>query len=109
MKWIKRMLGCVGIALVSTLLFGGSVSFVGEMWWNDEPSLALFLLIFVITMVFLIACLLLYCVNVSLWDSVYEAYKTKGSSILRLLPNIKVVVELIDYMGCVNNNKSEEQ
>lgn len=104
MKWLKRIIGCIGIALTETFFIGGAISFIGTLWWDAEPSLLLLLCIFVTTTVFLIACLSLYCANVSLWDSVYEAHETKNNSILCMLPNIKVVVELIDYISCAGND-----
>lgn len=104
MKWLKRIIGCIGIALTETFFVGGAISFISTLWWDTEPSLLLLLWIFVITTVFLIACLSLYCANVSLWDSVYEAHETKNNSILCMLPNIKVVVELIDYISCAGND-----
>lgn len=107
MKWIKRILGCVGIAVVSTLFVDGCVSLILKFWYNAEPSLLFFPVLFVLKLMCLLACLLLYCVNTSLWDSVYKAQEIGNSSILCLLPNIKVVVELIDYIGHVNNNKDE--
>lgn len=51
--------------------------------------------------------MLLYCVNTSLWDPVYKAREIRNNSILCLLPNIKVIAELIDYIGHVDNNKDE--
>lgn len=107
MKWIKRILGCVGIAIVLTVYIGGCVSLILKIWYNAEPSLLFFLELFVYTILFLLACMLLYCVNTSLWDSVYKAREIRNNSILCLLPNIKVIVELIDYIGHVDNNKDE--
>lgn len=42
MKWIKRILGCVGIAIVLTVYIGGCVSLILKIWYNAEPSLLFF-------------------------------------------------------------------
>lgn len=107
MKWIKRILGCVGIATALTLYIGGCASLILKFWYSAEPSLLFFLAVFMFTLMCPLACLLLYYVNTSLWDSVYKAREIGNSSILCLLPNIKVVAELIDYIGCIDNNKDE--
>ena len=107
MKWIKRILGSEEIAIVLSTFIIGCVSLILKFWYNAEPSLLLFLEVFVLTLMYPLACLLLYYVNTSLWDAVYKAREIGNSSILCLLPNIKVVVELIDYLGCVDNNKDE--
>lgn len=97
--WLHRVLGCIGVSVAFVLFVFGAISVNFKLLFGADCSgyLALVLLFFVFAI--LLSCNLLYAVNHTLWDSVASAEK---GSILKLLPNIKIIVELCEYIGGKN-------
>lgn len=97
--WLIRLFGCFLISLSFSILICGGCEFVANIWFNSNTSISLFIKLFIIIGITLIACLLLYTVNEALWKSVYKAKENKDNILLQMLPNIELIVEFIEFVG----------
>ena len=91
-----RIIGCLEIALVCALLFGGMISFAIMMLFNADVCINAFVVVFIMTISMLLACVSIYAVNPTLWNTVHD--KREDLILFRMIPDICVIVELVDYM-----------
>lgn len=104
---LRRLVGCIGIALcLSVIVFGGS-TFVFKVIANTDISVTLFVVAFILMLALLIACNLLYLVNQTLWNAVEEAKaNSDDQNLLWLLPNVKFFVDMCEYVGTFHQNST---
>ena len=94
---LKRIFGCLEIALGLTFILCGFIEFAVKMLSGGEVSLTVVITIFMLLFVFLLACICVYSVNPTLWDTVHE--KRDDQLLLRMMPDIYVIVEFVDYVS----------
>ena len=94
---LKRIFGCLEIALGLTFILCGFIEFAFKTLSGGEVSLTVVITIFMLLFVFLLACICMYSVNQTLWDTVHE--KRDDQLLLRMMPNIYVIVEFVDYVS----------
>lgn len=93
---VTRILGCLEIALGCTFIFGGMTEFAVKMLFNVDVGINVFVVIFTMIICLLLACVGIYAVNPTLWDTVHD--KRDDLLLFRMIPDIHVIVELVDYM-----------
>lgn len=98
-KWLKRIFGSAAISLVIDLYVYGFVAFVEKVWFNTEPSIALFLFLFISIFTLLLCCILLCEVNVALFTEVHVAHMENKKNLLALIPDIYLIVEFVEFVG----------
>lgn len=94
---LKRIFGCLEIALGLTFILCGFIEFVLKMLSSSEVSLTVVITIFTLLFVFLLACICVYSANQTLWDTVHE--KRDDQLLLGMMPDIYVIVEFVDYVS----------
>ena len=94
---LKRIFGCLEIALGLTFILCGFIEFAVKMLSGGDVSLTVATTIFTLIFVFLLACVCMYYVNQTLWDTVHE--KRDDQLLLRMMPDIYVIVEFVDYVS----------
>lgn len=94
---LKRIFGCLEIALGLTFILCGFIEFAVKMLSGGKVSLTVVITIFALLFVFLLACICVYSVNQTLWDTVHE--KRDDQLLLRTMPDIYVIVEFVDYVS----------
>lgn len=93
---ITRIIGCLEIALACSFIFGGMITFAIKMMFSADLSVNVFVVLFIMFLCLLLACVGLYSVNPTLWNEVHE--KRDDLLLFRMIPDIRVIVELVDYM-----------
>ena len=94
---LKRIFGCLEIALGLIFILCGFIEFAVKMLSDGDVSLTIVITIFSLLLGFLLACICVYSVNQTLWDTVHE--KRDGQLLLRMMPDIYVIVEFVDYVS----------
>lgn len=97
---ITRIIGCLEIALACAVTFGGMLTFAIKMMFDADLSVNVFVVLFIVFLCLLLACIGIYSVNPTLWNIVHDK---RDVLLFRMVPDISVIVELVDYM--VGNNK----
>lgn len=92
-----KIIGCLEIALVCAFLFGGMIAFAVRMLFNADVCVNAFVIIFIMTLSILLACVSIYAVNPTLWDTVHD--KRDDLLLFRMIPDIRVIVDFVDYMA----------
>ena len=93
---ITRIIGCLEIALACAVIFGGMITFAIKMMFGADLSINVFVVLFIMFLCLLLACVGIYAVNPTLWNTVHD--KRDDLLLFRMLPDIRVIVELVDYM-----------
>lgn len=104
---LRRLVGCIGIALCLSVIVFGCITFVFKITANTSISVVPFIVAFILILSLLVACNLLYLVNPSLWNAVEEAKaNSDNQNLLRLLPNVKFFVDMCEYVGTFHQNST---
>ena len=97
---LKRIFGCLEIALGLTFILCGFTEFAVKMLSGGAVSLTVVITIFTLLFVLLLACILIYSVNQTLWNTVHE--KRDDQLLFRMMPDIYAIVEFVDYVSNPN-------
>lgn len=105
---LRRLVGCIGIALCLSVIVFGCITLVFKITANTSISVAPFIVAFILMLALLVACNLLYIVNPTLWNAVEEAKANfDDRSLLQLLPNVKFFVDMCEYVGTLHSNSTQ--
>lgn len=72
------------------------ISFAIMMLFNANVCVNAFVVVFIMTLSMLLACVSIYAVNPTLWNTVHD--KRDDLILFKMIPDISVIVELVDYM-----------
>lgn len=95
-KWFKRILGSAGVAFFSTVIIGGCLLYVSEMWFSRCISISAIIMIFLLILALLVGCTCLYACNQKLWDSVHDK---RDNPLFKLLSDIRSIMDFVEYVG----------
>lgn len=105
---LRRLLGCFGVAVCLALFVFGGIVFILKVTGNNDISVTSFIVTFILAGVLLLACNLLYLVNPTLWNAIDSAKENREEqSLLQLLPNVKLVVDMCEYVGTFNSSSTK--
>ena len=94
---VTRILGCLEIALGFTFIAGGMITFAVKTLFNVDAGINVFVVIFTMIICSLLACVGIYYVNPTLWNTVHD--KRDDLLLFRIIPDIRVIVDFVDYMA----------
>ena len=94
--WVKRILGSLCVAFAGMLYLGGFVHCTAKLLFNADLSIWVFATIFLLLLALLLGCVCLYACNPKLWNTVHN---NRDNILFRLLPNIALIVEFVEYVG----------
>lgn len=96
---MKYVIGILKLATGMSIIMFAFISFACELLWQVNPDVTVLLSLFIIITAFLVCCVLIYHVNKTMWNTVDKVHQNNDKgNIMVMIPNIKVIVDFIEYM-----------
>lgn len=101
MKYImKYIVGILKLAIVFSTYMFGIMSLVCKLLWKVDLSITVLLSLLIIITAFLVGCTVIYYVNKTIWNNIDTVHQNNDkNNIMIMVPNIKVIVDFIEYMA----------